>query len=253
MGRIQLLDDLRHPATDRRWLWVLSAADSTVLRPAEFMDAVLLRLGADLMARPAPCAQCGEQLDPQCRHALRCTPGPATCGHNRIRDTLLGLASLGDGASASEARGLIASAPTLRPADVLTCAAFGRLAALDVGIANPAAWTAGDDACVSMVQKKMHDYGAYLDELAEDGIAYKPVVWTCWGRPHVDAVGAVRSMAQAAARRHGALRPRDLERRAGAAIGVQIWKRAARMVDACRPCLCADEASLVLPAAVAEA
>ena len=60
-------------------------------------------------------------------------------------------------------------------------------------------------------------------------------------------------MAQSAARRHGAVHSRDLEQRARGAIGVQIWKRAARMVVACRPALCADEAAAVLPAAVAQA
>ena len=57
-------------------------------------------------------------------------------------------------------------------------------------------------------------------------------------------------MAQAAARRHGAVRARDLERRACRALGVQFWKRAAQMVDACRPALAAEEIDLVLPASV---
>ena len=57
-----------------------------------------------------------------------------------------------------------------------------------------------------MVQRKLNDYGTYLDELADDGISYQPLVWSCWGRPHADATAAVRSMVQAAARRNGGIR-----------------------------------------------
>ena len=248
---VRLWEDLCDSHTDHRWLWVLAAPDSTILSPSKFVDAVRLRLGADITGGPSTCARCGGDLDAQCRHALRCAPGPATRGHNRVRDTLLGLASLADGTSATEVRGLVGSAPSLRPADLLTTAAFGRLTALDVGIANPAARTAGSDACVSMVEKKLRDYAAYLAELKEDGVEYRPMIWSCWGRPHTDASNAVRSMAQAAARRHGAVRVRDLERRACRALGVQFWKRAAQMVDACRPALAAEDVDLVLPASVA--
>ena len=133
----QLLDDLCHPDSDHRWLWVLATPDSTILARGEFVDAVRLRLGADQFSGEACCARCGATLDPQCRHALRCAAGPSTQGHNRVRDTLLGLASLSDGAAATEVVGLIGSNPTLRPADVLTSAACGRLCALGVGIAKP--------------------------------------------------------------------------------------------------------------------
>ena len=250
---IRLWNDLCDGGTDHRWLWVLSAPDSTILSPPEIVDAVRLRLGADILSGPSTCARCGEGLDGQCRHALRCAPGPATRGHNRVRDTLLGLASIADCTAATEVRGLVASAPSLRPADLLTTAAFGKLVAFDVGIANPAACTAGSDACASMVQRKLNDYAHVLEELQADGVEYRAAVWSCWGRPHTDASTAVRSMAQAAARRHGAVRARDIERRACRALGVQLWKRAAQMVDACRPKLETEEADLVLPASVATA
>ena len=72
----------------------------------------------------------------------------------------------------------MASAPSLRPADLLTDAAFGRLTALDVGIANPSARMATNDACDAMVRKKLRTYAPYLEELAEDGVEYRPVVWS---------------------------------------------------------------------------
>ena len=125
--------------------------------------------------------------------------------------------------------------------------------AFDVGIANPQAQTAGADPCASMVASKLERYAAILPELEADGVEYRPVVWSCWGRPHLGASAAVRSMAQAAARRHGAVGPRDLERRARQAVGVQLWKRAAQMAKACRPTLGSDEAAAVLPTAVARA
>ena len=173
-----MLQDLCHPDTEHRWLWVLAACDDAVLSPTEFVDAVRLRLGADIFAGEAACASCGGVLDSRCRHALLCAPGASTSGHNRVRDTLLGAASLADGAAATGVPGLLGSAPTLRPADLLTTAAFGRLVALDVGIANPGARAAGVDACTSMLERKLRDYEPWLPELSEDGIEYRPVVWT---------------------------------------------------------------------------
>ena len=189
-------------------------ADGTSLQPAEFADALLLRLGADLVGERCPCARCGQELDTRCRHALRCAPGPSTQGHNRVRDVLLGLASLGDSGSATEVRGLIGSAPQLRPADLLTAAAFGKVMAFDVGIANPGSRTAGDDACSSMAERKMSDYAPFLAELESDGVQYMPVVWSSWGRAHVDADRAVTSLARGAARRLGLANTKGLESRA---------------------------------------
>ena len=98
--------------------------------------------------------------------------GESTRGHNRVANTLLCLASLADGSSCAEPHGLIASRPALRPADVLTTAAFGRGAALDVSIVCPDATGAGSDPCVASVTKKMQKYGEVLDELLEAGYHY---------------------------------------------------------------------------------
>ena len=97
---------------------------------------------------------------------------------------VLGLASLSDNAAAAEPCGLVPSRPALRPADVLTTSAFARLAALDVGVACPDAGDAGDDACVAMHEAKHGTYADVLGELADEGIDYRPLVWSCWGRPH---------------------------------------------------------------------
>ena len=84
---------------------------------------------------------------------------------------------------------------------MLTTAAFGRLTALDVGIVAPHAAGAGEDAAAAYVVSKVGKYAPHLPALAADGIAYQPLVWTTWGRPHEDASAAVASMAAAAGRR----------------------------------------------------
>ena len=67
------------------------------------------------------------------------------------------------------------SAPTLSPADLLTDAALGRCAAFDVVVASPAAEGAGDDACASAVKRKLAKYEPYLEELAREGVEYRPL------------------------------------------------------------------------------
>ena len=82
---------------------------------------------------------------------------------------------------------------------------------------------------------KMVKYKEVLDELQAEGIDYILLAWSCWGRPHEDASAAIRSMAAAAARRRGDLRPDAIARRTATLVGLQIAKRSARMVDACLP------------------
>ena len=68
-----------------------------------------------------------------------------------------------------------------------------KLVATGVDIANLSAAPTGSDACASMVQREIDDYGPILEELTADRIEYMPLVWTCWGRPHVDAEAALRA------------------------------------------------------------
>ena len=86
---------------------------------------------------------------------------------------------------------------------------------------------------MAATKHKLEKYGPFLDELHSEGVDYAPVVWTCWGRPGTAATSAVRSLACAAARRHGIADPAVLENRANAIIGCFIWKRAASMALAC--------------------
>ena len=131
---------------------------------------------------------------------------------------------------------------------MLTTAAFGRLAALDVSVVAPHGAGAGQDAAAAQVGAKVRRYAPYLRDLAADGIAYRPLVWTTWGRPHEDAAAAVASMAAAAGRRLG-VPSHALAARARTAVGVALWRRAARMVAACGPRLARDDVAGLLPAA----
>ena len=169
---VRLLDDLRAPDTDHSWLWLLATPTGDEVRGQEFIVAVRVRIGADVMAAGQPCRCCGGILDAKGHHAMRCAPGESTRGHNRVANTLLSLASLADGASCAEPRGLVASRPALRPADVLTTAAFGRGAALDVSIVSPDAAGAGSDPCVASVRKKLDKYRSVFEQLLEAGYDY---------------------------------------------------------------------------------
>ena len=100
----------------------------------EFQMAVRVRLDAPC-AESIPCSKCGAVMGGRCKHPLLCAVPEATRGHYGVRDEVLKLAHLADPSSATEALGLIPSAPALRPADILTSAALpGRLAALDIGL-----------------------------------------------------------------------------------------------------------------------
>ncbi len=195
-----------------------------------------MRLGAGGPEEPVQCRLCGCVLDSPGSHALCCATGEATRGHNAVRKQLHGLARAADPTAEEEPLGLIPSHPTLRPADVFTSAAHpGRLSALDVGVTSPEATAAGNDCAESMRLRKLNDYGPHLDALERQNIVYHPTVWSAFGRPHAATTRVIRAMARRAARRRGFASAQLLQRRAEAAISVEIWRRAARMVFACWP------------------
>jgi hypothetical protein len=190
------------------------------LTDADFVLAARLRLGAPLVDGPVLCALCGGHVDRTARHALCCATGTSTTGHNGVRDELLRLAHLADPAASSEPPGLITAHPALRPADVLTSAArSGGLSALDIGVVSPDAVGRGDDACEAMVRAKRARYAASLGQLAADGVAYQPVVFSCYGKPHPDASAVLSFMATAASRRLGCVEAGTLLRRTRVAVG----------------------------------
>ena len=132
LDRRRRLLELRDPSVSHEWLWRVSRAHGPVVPRSDFQVAVRLRVGAVCTSPAAICARCGAALGATGSHALCCALPEATRGHYDVRDEVLRLGHLADPTAATEALGLIPTAPTLRPADILTSAALpGRLAALD--------------------------------------------------------------------------------------------------------------------------
>ena len=86
-----------------------------------------------------------------------------------------------------------------------------------------------------MHRTKHSKYVMHTAELERANVQYEPMVWSAFGRPHPNTVLILKQLAKKGARRRGLLDPSQLERRAKAKIGVEIWRRAARMVMACLP------------------
>ena len=232
---VRMLDDMHDPGTDHTWLWLVASSPVPLMTLEQFRTAVRIRIGANILDSEQPCASCGQVLDRRCLHCLRCAPGESTRGHFAVASVVHGLARLSDSTASAETRGLVPSRPALRPADILTSATCGRPAALDVCVASPDSGRAGRDACAAAVARKKNRYRTVLAELEEEGYEYRPIVWSCWGRPGSEAASTVRTLAAAAARRLGYAGGLEFEARARALVGVHLWKRAAAMVLACLP------------------
>ena len=248
--REHLLAELCSPDVSHEWLWSLHPDKGDALSPDDYVAAARLRLGAAGPTEAVPCACCGNAvIGPTGLHALLCARGPSTRGHNAIRDELYAVASSLDATSEREPGGLIPSHPGLRPADLLTGASglSGRLVALDVGVCCPAAAGAGADCVEAMRRRKVHRMEPFAAELENGGIMYKPIVFSCFGRPHADAKKLIQGFARRLARRPGTEAAVE-ERRLAARIGLQVWRRAARMVRRCLPST-ADDAAEEDPAA----
>jgi hypothetical protein len=232
----QRLKDLQDDTVSSEWLWALDPHAGATLEPDSYVAAVRLRLGAGFAIRALPCRACKKSLDAGGKHALCCAPGESTRGHNDVRDAVFDLVRLADATAEKEVLGLLETAPGLRPADILTTAVSpGLTSALDVGIAAPHARNAGVDCTEAMRLRKRAAYARHLPALQAEGIEYRPLVWSCWGREHPDTTAALTQLARQAARRRGFPEHAALLRRARAQIGAAIARRAAGMLRACMP------------------
>ena len=202
----------------------------------EYVEAVRIRLGAGGPIDGGICSNCGERsLDRAGGHATCCAIGESTRGHNALRDTVFTFAKIADPSAELEPENLIPSRPRDRPADVLTAAAPGCVAALDIGVASPAAASVGGgDAAEAMWKRKVDERAPFSAELAQAGIRYRPFVFTTYGRPHPAASEAIAHIAKVAARRKG-WAAKGVEKRLRACIGTVLARRAARMSLATRP------------------
>ena len=120
---------------------------------------------------------------------------------------------------------------------MLTPAAFpGCVAALDVGVVSPAAHP-GTDAAEAMFQRKCEEREPIRAELEQQNIWYRPIIWTAYGRPHAQALAAMKGIAKKSARRRGCKTDIVLAQMRYA-VSVCLARRAARMSLACRPRRC---------------
>ena len=91
---------------------------------------------------------------------------------------------------------------------------------------------AGADCTETMRLRKRGVYQRHLPALEAEGIEYRPLVWSCWGREHPDTTAALVALARQAARRRGDC-PVQLLRRARAQVGAALSHRSAAMLAAC--------------------
>ena len=222
---------------DFSWWDRLNPELDRVLNADDWTRAMRTMLGAQHLVADSVCGNCGQQrLDAQCYHALCCAGSEKTIGHNRLRDCAAEAFHMADPGTALEVPGLCPAAPTLRPADVLTRGAHPTLiVAVDIGVRAPHASTAGDDAAESMLQEKLDYYGDHLDDLAQQGIVYKPMIFTAYGRRHPSATNMLNHAATTVARQRGYANAKGLRRHWERQLAAEIWRRAARMVKACLP------------------
>ena len=103
-----------------------------------------------------------------------------------------------------------------------------------------------------MYARKRSTYAEHLGELEQSNIRYQPLVFSAFGRTHLEADSVLLTLSLRAARRRGLRDHRPVLKRARRAIGVQIWRRAASMVLACLPILDIEEERLLFGADLSE-
>ena len=230
------LAELSHDSVSSEWLWALDPVQRECVESDAYVAAVRLRLGATFASKPLRCNICNATLDVHGVHATCCAPGESTRGHNGVRDAVFDLARLADPTAEKETLGLLDSAPGLRPADILTSAVSpGYVSSLDIGVAAVEARHAGNDCTEAMRLRKRAVYRPHLPALESEGIAYRPLVWSCWGRGHPDTTAALTALARQAARRRGLQSHAGLLRSTRAQVGAALARRSAAMLRSCFP------------------
>ena len=139
-----------------------------------------------------------------------------------------------DPSAETEVPGLAPSAPTLRPADILTRATVrtGEMA-VDVMVTSPHALHSGSNAQQEGLRRKVTKYRDIQAELLGQGIVYQPLVWSSYGAPHPEVTRALKTAAERVHRHPRAGDPSHALKRWQAAISVEIWRRAGRMAQRC--------------------
>ena len=122
---VSRLRDLSAPGVNHEYLWLLGDAPTGGLGAEDFLCDARLRLGASQCDDSRICGACQRlRLDVQASHAQCCAPGPANSGHNWLRDGVFDLVRVADCTAETETLGLLFTAPSLRPADILDVTAL---------------------------------------------------------------------------------------------------------------------------------
>ena len=99
-----------------------------------------------------------------------------------------------------------------RPADMFTTAAVpGRSPALDVCVASNAA--ARGDAAQAAFDRKLSHFRDEISELRNQGVHYRPLIWTVDGRPYPGVTRTLQYAAGIAFSRNGQQMSATLQRR----------------------------------------
>ena len=224
---VKRMEDLGHADTDHTWMWSLRQSKQENLPTEEFVTCMRLRLGVPLMEDDRTCVYCNDVvMDMHGHHCHVCAGAESTRGHTAVKDVVLDLAIKADPAAESEPVFLISSRPGLCPADIPSAGAVqGTLVALDVGVTAPSLADGNTDCTAHYRQAKLDKYRRYLPELEAQGVQYRPIIWSSWGRPHPDSTASLKALAARAARRRGLTSGRDIHKQTAAKVGLAIQRR----------------------------
>ena len=237
--QVTRIEDLCHMHVSHKWLYHLDACAGRVLTPHDHVTNVQKRLSNGVWTGFGQCRSYGSFLDPQLEHGETCSTAEATRGHCACVHPFLGglkLADQGiDQGITTEPRGLTATQS--RPADIFTIAAVpGRSAALDVCVASSNAAAARGDAAQAAFDRRRSHYGNEISELRDQGIHYRPLIWTADGRPHPAVTRTLQHAADIASSRNGQqMSAKSLQRRRTHEIQITLLRRRAAMTRADLP------------------
>ena len=177
------IEDLCHTHVSHNWFCHSDTFAGSVLTPHDNITNVQKRLGTRAWTGFDQCQLCGSFLDPQLEHRETCSTSEATRGHHACVHAVLGGLKLADPGITTRPRGLTETQS--RSADLFTTAAVpGRSAALDVCVASSNAAAARGDAAQAAFDRKLSFNMHEIPDLRNQGIHYRPFVWTADGRPH---------------------------------------------------------------------
>ena len=225
---VRRLGDLGDRTVSHSWLWAIDPVKDKQMGEDDFVMAVRVRLGCSLHHAEFECAVCGKQADCQGIHALNCATSEKTRGHNQVVFCCADFVGTVDPAVDVEPKGLCESDPGLRPGDFISAEVFPNCeAAVDVTIRSPEVSHVGGDCVQNGYVEKTRKYERKYTDLQRHGMKYIPMVWSHWGRAHIDVKRIIARVSTIAGQRRG-LDPASIARRWKKELGTILALRQAR-------------------------